>query len=217
MPEYAQIQTYAECDEDAFYNMTEQYRGVLEQLKCTNTAMLDWLTDMQWPTSDDDDFGDIYAASFTLTPHDAQPILCAGMDVAIYTAIPVHSLEEQFPWVGINILFDMADLHADSTSVYKAGVGASLWQIMGELAQVFHEVGVYFTNEWQENRSWRAIIEDTREPWSFDLGIFPRELADHFSHIPVGFQGTVTPQSFGFAQTNRWLTLPWREKPIPDA
>jgi hypothetical protein len=82
---------------------------------------------------------------------------------------------------------------------------------MSELAATFREVGIYFTDEWQDNRSWRAVVEDAGDPWLFDLAIFPRELAEHFKMVPAGFQGTVVERGFGFAQSNRWETLPWLE------
>ena len=170
---------------------------------------------LTWPQTDDDSFGDIYASPFMLFPDSPKVLQCEGMDVTLYTITAVQRLEELSPWIGLNLLFDSNTLRSSPGTIYKPGVGTTLWRIMGELIASFPEIGVYLTDEWQENRTWRAIIEEHGEPWSFDLGIFPREVADHFTKVPAGFKGTVVPQGFAFAQANRWQTLPWSgTKPV---
>ena len=211
MPEYAQVQTYATCDEHTFTNVVHRYKTALARIGCRDQRIMTWLTQISWPVSDDDSFGDIYASSFVLSPGSPTEIVCAGMDVSLYLNSAVISLEEQPAWVAFNLLFDAATLKEHTISIYRAGLGRSLWHIMSELAAMFNEVGVYFTNEWQENRSWRAVVEGMGDPWLFDLAIFPRALAKHFEMVPPGFQGTVVESGFGFAQSNRWETLPWIE------
>jgi hypothetical protein len=210
MPEYAQVQTYATCDEHTFTNILHRYKTTLEQIGCDDQRVMTWLTQLTWPYSDDS-FGDIYAYPFILSPGNITEIECVGMDVSLYVRSAAISIEEQPAWVAFNLLFDAATLKEHAISTYKAGSGGSLWHIMSELAATFREVGVYFTDEWQDNRSWRAVVEGTGDPWLFDLAIFPRELANHFEMVPPGFQGTVVEQGFGFAQANRWETLPWLE------
>lgn len=211
MTEYTQIQTYATYDRDNFSELLDRYRDVLEGLGCAEEEVLEWLTDIQFPTGDDDSFGDIYAAPFVLTPRGAASIECAGLSVSLYTVSGVPSVEKQPSWLGLNLLFDSQALRPDAIEAYQAGVGATVWRIMGELATAFREVGIYFTDEWQENRAWRAIAESVGDPWFFDLAIFPRALAERFESVPAGFQGTVTETGFGFALANRWHKLPWVE------
>jgi hypothetical protein len=80
------------------------------------------------------------------------------------------------------------------------------------LASTFKEMGAYLTDQWQENLTWRALVENSGDPWLFELGIFPRSLSEHFKMVPAGFEGTLVDNSFGFAPSNRWVTLPWNIK-----
>lgn len=211
MPEYIQIQTYARGNRETFPEILRRYQAVLRKIGCSDDRVSRWLNELRWPILDEDSFGDIFASPFILFPDSPKALTCAGMDVTLYMVTPVQSIEDLPPWIGFNLLFDTTTLRINSGTVYKPGLGGILWQIMRELVASFHEIGVYLTDEWQENRSWRAIVEDQGEPWSFDLGIFPKELADSFAKVPAGFQGTVVPQGFAFAQVNRWKTLPWVE------
>ncbi len=212
MSEYTQIQTYARSDQHTFSSILRKYRIVLERLGCDDQQVIEWLSQLSWPTSDDDSFGDIYASPFILSPAAEKQITCAGLAVSLFMVSPVPILEETQPcWVGLNLLFEAEELRIDGLSTYQPEAGEILWHIMRELASSFREIGVYFTDEWQENRSWRAITEGRGEAWAFDLAIFPRELSKHFSVLPAGFQGTLVAQDFGFAQANRWSRLPWVE------
>ncbi len=210
MPEYVQIQTYATCDRRIFHSVLQLYRETLEQrLGCNDPQLIAWFSQINWPTSEEDSFGDIYASSFELAPEKSGKITCAGMDVSLYTQLAVPVLENRPDWVGFNLLFDAASLRKDHTSIYKPEVGAIIWYIMSELGRSFREVGVYLTDERQDNLAWRALAEEVGDPWSFDLAIFPREQAERFSTVPAGFKGTMVERDFGFAQENRWATLPW--------
>jgi hypothetical protein len=212
MPEYAQIQTYATYTARNLQTLLQLYRTVLEQLGCTDAQVIAWLSQVEWPASEEEGFGDIYASPFSLHPvDDGEPIECAGLSVSFYTQSGAPSLEDPPLWIAFNLLFDVAKIRRRAAPVYRSGVGGAIWHIMRELAESFREVGIYFTDEWQENQSWRAIAENVGDPWVFDLAIFPRELAERFKEVPPGFQGTVIEGGFGFAQENRWPDLPWDE------
>ncbi len=215
MSEYVQVQTYATCNERTYPIVAAHYRLVLEQLGCTDRHVLNWLDNLQWPTSDDDGMGDIYAAPFTLTLTLAQKgvvnrtIECAGIEVSLYVDAAIPSTADLPLWVGFNLLFEADTLRESPTAPYSAKVSPLLWHIVQKQAGAFRELGAYFTNEWQENQSWRAMAAQLGNPWDFDLAIFPRSKAEYFSDVPAGFKGTVTEQGFGFVQTNRWEKLPW--------
>jgi hypothetical protein len=206
---HAQIQTYASCTQQTFVETLQRFRLALEQLDCTDPAVLSWVTGITWPENDEDSFGDVYAAPVTLTPHGATSLKTAGIEISLYTTLAVHSLKDLPAWVGFNLLLDTEDLRTENTEPYTSAEGQSIWRILLVLAHHFTEVGAYFTEDWQDNQAWRAIIEGSADPWIFELGIFPRSLAAHFQEIPAGFKGTVTPDGFGFAQSNRWQQLPW--------
>lgn len=211
MPQYAQIQTYVTCDQDSFIEIIERYRTTLQQLGCTDEKVITWLSEIQWPDIQNEEFGDIYASSFTLAPGNDGTITCAGLDIAVYGQPGVPTLEEPPTWLGLNLLFDQRNLCEQHSSIYRSGVGGSIWQIMRTIAGTMKGLGVYFTDEWQENQSWRVLAERVGDPWVFDLAIFPRSLADQFAEVPAGFQGTIVDNNFAFAQENRWRTLPWIE------
>lgn len=216
MPEYAQVQTYATCNQRTYSIVASHYRSVLEQLGCTDARVLQWLDSVHWPTSEDDGFGDIYVSSFMLAPEGKSgtnnppaTLQCAGVAVSLYTDSAVPSTEDLPSWVGFDLLFETETLRESATSQYKPEVGALLWRIVQKLAAAFRELGAYLTDEWQEGQPWRALTANMGDPWAFELAIFPRSQAIHFSEVPAGFQGTVTEQGFGFAQANRWEQLPW--------
>lgn len=211
MTEYVQIQTYATYDEDDFYDLLQSFREVLERLGCGDAQLLAWLSQVELPENEEDDFEGIYASSFVLTPPGAESIECVGMGITLYAEPGAPSIDEPPSWLGFNLLFDADSLKDEATAHYKTSVGGSIWRILCALAEEFREVGVYFTDEWQENLAWRVIAEGVGDPWIFDLAIFPRELAGRFEAVPAGFQGTVIERAFGFAQANRWQTLPWLE------
>lgn len=212
MPEeYAQIQTYATCNQRTYSIVASHYKLVLEQLGCSDMQVLNWLDTVRWPSSADDGLGDIYAAPFTLAPVEGsnQTIEAAGLEISLYIDAAIPSTEELPSWVGFNLLFDVDTLRESASSPYSVNVGPLLWHIVQKQAGAFRELGAYFTNEWQENQPWRSLAAQLGNPWDFDLAIFPRAKAEYFAEVPAGFKGTVTPQGFGFAQTNRWQQLPW--------
>jgi len=208
---YAQIQTYASCMQDTFANAVLSYRNTLARLGCTDMQVLNWLASITWPTSDDDNFGDVYAAPVTLTPANHEPITCSGIEISLYAQLAVPTIEEPPSWVGFNLLFDIQQLKQEIIAPYSAGIGSTIWHILRTLANPFKELGAYFTDEWQENLTWRSLVENTGDPWTFELGIFPRSLSEHFKMVPAGFEGTLVDGSFGFAQSNRWVVLPWKK------
>jgi hypothetical protein len=210
MSEHVQIQTYATYTQQTLREVLQRYQKVIANLGCDDPQALTWISRIEWPTADDDTFGDIYAAPFRLSPDQNQSIDCIGMSISFYTQVAVPSIEALPTWIGFNLLFDAQSLRKEHTSVYTAEAGVIIWHIMSFIAKSFREIGVYFTDEWQENLSWRVLSEDVGDPWSFDLAIFPRTQARHFAVVPSGFQGTMVEQDFCFAQENRWVTLPWK-------
>jgi hypothetical protein len=211
--EYVQIQTYATCSERTYAIVASHYRLVLEQLGCPDRQVLEWLDNVRWPTSEEDGLGDIYAAPFTLAPlqekNVSTTIECAGIEISLYIDAAIPSTEELPSWVGFNLLFDESTVHEYETAPYSAHVGPLLWAIIQKQAGAFRELGAYLTDGWQENQPWRALAARLGNPWDFDLALFPRTKAEFFAEVPTGFKGTVTPQGFAFAQTNRWQQLPW--------
>lgn len=206
----AQVQTYASCTQNTFADALVRYHHALTQLGCTDTQVLDWLISITWPTSDDDSFGDIYAAPITLAPASGKSITCSGIEVSLYTQSAIPTIDEPPCWVGFNLLFDTQQLKQEIIAPYSAEVGSIIWHILRTLASTFKELGAYLTDQWQENLTWRSLAENTGDPWAFELGIFPHTLADHFKMVPAGFEGTLVNDNFGFAQSNRWVTLPWK-------
>jgi hypothetical protein len=206
----AQAQTYASCTQDTFTDALMRYHNALTQLGCTDTRTLDWLTSITWPTSDDDSFGGIYAAPVTLAPVSNKHITSSGIEVSLYTQPAIPTIDEPPSWVGFNLLFDTQQLKQEIIAPYSAEIGFTIWHILRILASTFKELGAYLTDQWQENLTWRSLVENTGDPWSFELGIFPRSLSEHFKMVPAGFEGTLVDGCFGFAQSNRWVTLPWK-------
>jgi hypothetical protein len=209
MENYVQVQAYVTCKQESFTSVLQRLRTALEDLGCIDQQLLTWITQIKWPASENDNFGDVYASPITLAPKNTQPVVCESVDVSLYLRAAVPSIEELPSWVGLNLVFDATLLRASDTGPFYAEVGQTLWQILRILAQAFPELGAYFTNEWQENLSWRVLAEQVGDPWTFELAIFPRKLAKYFKDVPAGFQGTVVEDGFGFVQANRWQTLPW--------
>jgi hypothetical protein len=205
----AQIQTYASCIRETFPDALQRFRNTLMHLGCTDQQVLDWITTISWPASDDDNFGDIYAAPVAIVPAGTAGLECSGIEISLYTQPAIPSLVELPSWIGFNLLLDTDQLTTDMPMHFSAAAGYTIWNILQGLAHTFTEIGAYFTDEWQENQAWRVIAEAAGDPWMFDLGIFPRKLASRFEMIPAGFKGTVVAAGFGFAQTNRWQELPW--------
>jgi len=215
MLNHVQVQTYAACSQSTFPSVLQRYWEALSRLGCTDQEVRDWLMHISWPVSEDDAYGDVYAFPITIAPTPGEEIISDGIEVSLYIQPGVPTIEESASWVGFNLLLDVNRLKADSTAAYNPGSGRILWHILTEFSTVFPELGTYFTDEWQENLAWRAIVENTSDPWAFDLGIFPRALAKHFEMVPAGFQGTVIDGGFGFAPANRWSILPWVEAETP--
>jgi hypothetical protein len=211
MAQQAQIQTYASCTQTTYSSVIERFHHALIRLGCTDQQVLDWVTDIHWPASDDDNFGDIYAAPVTLAPAGVEPLTSEGIEISLYTQPAIPSLEDLPSWVSFNFLIDTDQLHSNPTDPYTTAAGHTIWSILRILVQDFSEVGAYFTDEWQENQSWRVIVEGHGDPWIFEIGIFPRALSPHFEVIPSSFKGTLVDGNFGFAQANRWQSFPWEE------
>ncbi len=204
-----QVQTYASCTQDTFSDVIMRYHHALTHLGCTDTQVLAWLTSITWPSSDDDNFGDIYAAPVTLAPANHEHITCSGIEVSLYAQSAIPTIEEPPSWVGFNLLLDTQQFKQEIIAPCSAEIGFTVWHILRTLHNTFKELGAYLTDQWQENLTWRCLVENIGDPWAFELGIFPRSLSEHFKMVPAGFEGTLVDGSFGFAQSNRWVTLPW--------
>jgi hypothetical protein len=208
MPDYVLLQTYATCNPDTFQEVIQRYRALLEHLGCTDQKVFSWLAELAWPASDDDNFGDIYALPFAVT----SDLDCDGMTVTLYNTPAVPSVEDPPAWLSFNLLFDVDTIRQSHSTVYVPSFGSRIWPIMQTVAEAFPEIGVYLVDEYQENRSWRALAENAgADPWFFDVAIFPRSLAANFAEVPSGFQGTVLEKKFGFALQNSWQALPWQD------
>lgn len=209
MPSQAQIQTYTTYTQATFPELLQRFRAALVRLGCKDQQVLDWVVSISLPESEDDAFGDVYALPITLTPTGTQNIVCEDIEITLYTEVAVPSVEELPSWVGFTLPIDTAELQAAPASPYNTEAGRAIWHILLELAHSFPELGAYFTDEWQENQVWRTLVEKAGNPWVFEMGIFPRSLAQYFATVPDGYQGTVIDGSFGFALSNRWQQLPW--------
>ncbi len=211
MPAQAQIQTYTTYTQATFPELLQRFRTTLIRLGCEDEQVLDWVISISLPESEDDSFGDVYASPVTLAPAGVQKITCEDIEIALYTKLAVPSIEELPSWISFTLLIDTAELQATPTSPYSAEAGRTIWHILLELARTFPELGAYFTDEWQENLVWRTLVEKVGNPWIFEMGIFPRNLAQYFEAVPSSYQGTVIDGGFGFALGNRWQQLPWTE------
>ncbi|MBA2678560.1 MAG: hypothetical protein H0U76_09250, partial [Ktedonobacteraceae bacterium] len=178
---------------------------------CKDQQVLDWVVSIPLPESEDDAFGDVYALPVTLTPTRTQTIVCEDIEITLYTELAVPSVEELPSWVGFTLPIDTTTLQASPPTSYNAEAGHAIWHILLELSSTFPELGAYFTDEWQENQVWRTLVEKAGDPWIFEMGIFPRSLAQYFEAVPASYQGTVVDGRFGFALSHRWQPLPWTE------
>src|SRR5450432_1986121 len=146
MSEHVQIQTYATCNQSTLQKILQRYQSVIAHLRCDDPQALTWITQIEWPDTNDDSFGDIYAAPFQLTPDQKPGIDCIGMSISFYTQVAVPSIEALPTWIGFNLLFDAQNLRKEHTSAYTTQTGVVIWHIMSELAKSFREIGVYFTD-----------------------------------------------------------------------
>ncbi len=209
MPSQAQIQTYTTYTQATFPELLQRFRAALVRLGCEDQQVLDWVISVTLPESKDDSFGDVYASPVTLSLPGIQNIVCEDIEIALYTELAIPSVEELPTWVGFTLPIDTTELQDAPAAPYNVGAGRAIWHILLELSHTFPELGAYFTDEWQENQVWRTIVEKAGDPWVFEMGIFPRNLAQYFETVPDGYQGTVIDGAFGFAQGNRWQQLPW--------
>src|SRR5215469_8964831 len=127
----AQVQTYASCTQDTFTDALMRYHHALTELGCTDMQVLDWLTSITWPTSDEDSFGDIYAAPITLAPTSDKHITSSGIEVSLYTRSAIPTIDEPPSWVGFNLLFDTEQLKQEIIAPYNAEIGSTIWHILG--------------------------------------------------------------------------------------
>src|SRR5713226_129121 len=123
MPEYAQIQTYATYTTSNLQMLLQRYRTVLEQLGCTDAGVVAWLSQIEWPASEEEGFGDIYASPFYLNPADAEPIECAGLAISFYVQSGVISFDEPPSWIAFNLLFDIEGVRSLATEMYRPDLG----------------------------------------------------------------------------------------------
>jgi hypothetical protein len=205
----AQIQTYTTYTQATFPELLSRFRAALVRLGCTDQQVLDWVVSISLPESEDDGFGDVYASPVTLKPAGTQSIVCEDIEITLYPELAVPSVEELPSWVGFTLPIDTTVLQTTPAALYNAEAGRAIWHILLELIHTFPELGAYFTDELQENQVWRTLVEKTGDPWVFEMGIFPRSLAQSFESVPTGYQGTVIDGGFGFALSNRWQQLPW--------
>ncbi len=214
--QYIQIQTYAHCNEYLFTTVCKAYQMALQHLHCGDERVLDWLAQLRWPHNEDESFGDIYASPFTLMPDESSSIACEALDLSLFLHSSTFELEETRPWANFNLLFNANAIRTSTGKTYTQQAARQLWIIMRELANSFRELGVYLTDEWQEHRTWQTITQGFGDPWTFDLAIMPRSVAqEHFYQPPTSFCVYRQEHDMAFAQLDRWQILPWQEAQQP--
>ncbi|MGB8347218.1 MAG: hypothetical protein WCD86_20190 [Ktedonobacteraceae bacterium] len=209
MPEYCQVETVVQCNQHTFQLALEQLSKFLSQLGYKHTELIPWISQITWSSSDEDRDAHILNLPKTIVLNRLEPLPCAGLEVLIQR--DVNPISSNDGWLKPGILFDAETVRDISTGRYKPEVGKTLWYLFQQLAGVFREGGIYFTDEWQEGRVVWTVAGLRRELnlWAFDLALIPNTLAIRFGTTPEVMQRIDLGDWIGFARSDRWPRLPW--------
>lgn len=209
MPEYCQIETIVQCNQQTFPLALDQLSQFFSRLGYEHSELVSWISQITWPSADEERSVDILNLPKMIALNRLKPLPCAGLEVLIERG--TNPIASDDGWLKPSILFDAAAIRDTSTGIYKPEVGNTLWSLFPQLAGMFRDGGIYLTDEWQEGRVLWAIagIRQEVNPWAFDLALIPKALTHRFGLTPKIFQQTALNNWVGFARGDRWTRLPW--------
>jgi hypothetical protein len=212
MPEYFQVEKIEQVNQQTFQLALDKLSKFFSQLGYEYAELIPWISQITWPSFDED--RSVYTLHLPklIVLNKLEPLPCAGLEVLIERNTNPTSSEEG--WLEFKILFDAETIEDVSTGIYRPEVGKPLWYLFQQLASVFIEGGIYFTDEWQEGRTpWTiADIKQEINLWAFDLALVPKALISRFGETPEIFQHIALDDWVGFARGDRWTRLPWDSK-----
>jgi len=209
MPEYCQVETIVQCNQQTFQLALEQLAKFLSQLGYEHTELIPWFSQITWPSSDEERDAHILLLPKMIVLSRLKPLPCAGLEILIQRG--TNPISSDDGWLKLSILFDAEIVKDISTGIYKPEVGKTLWYLLQQLAGVFRDGGIYFTDEWQEGRVLWTVAGMRQEVnlWAFDLALVPKTLTSRFGVTPKVFQRIALDDWVGFARSDRWARLPW--------
>jgi len=211
MPEYAQVETTMQCSQQTLQLVLEQFTQMLHSLRYESTELISWLRQITWPPFDEEGSVDFLISPTSIYLGESDILRCAGLQILIRKNSKPGFSEDG--WLTLSIFFDAESLREKGTGFYLSKVGRRLWMLLQQVAGVFKNGGVYFTDEFQEGQTVRALISPAQDKdlWAFDLALVPDHLINYFGEVPELFQRVTTNNWIGFARRDRWVILPWTE------
>lgn len=209
MPEYHQIETYLDI-RNTFEEAISNCASFFNELGWLNSDFRDWLSSVSWDVAEDfivysgthgptienlvgDEMLKIRVIFLGWTPK-AIPSLrnnCLKLELLIET----EEIEDQTSWPQIK---------------YLPKKSAFIWALMKKASNHFEDYGVFFTDEAQDGRPWKGIIENNEtKKWQFDLAIVGDKYKALFIPSPPMFFTKFESNKVWLARRTVWEKPPW--------
>ena len=209
MPEYHQIETYVDFAVSLDESL-DRCKQVFATLGWTDPSIGRWLDAVSWDVAED---GIVYSGANG--PHIQVVVGKQPLDVRLmllgWTPQIIPRLDS--PCIELAILFDTAtiqDLSAWPEVRYKANVGLAVWQLMEQLSRQVMDYGVFFTDEAQDGKAWRELVQDDgREPWEFELAIVSQKFKARFLPVAGPYVAREMANQLWLGRLSSWDRMPW--------
>ena len=114
------------------------------------------------------------------------------------------------PWIEFSLDMETEVLCSLDTGRYLDRFFPPLLELMLGLLDITGDIGVYFTNEWDDGEPWLGVIEnDPERAWQFDMAVIPKRLMSFYRELAPGFAVYPHDRALVLVNLDTWEELEW--------
>lgn len=204
-----EIATHIQCLPEDLSDLFERFAQCAQPLEPDTNQLRVWLESIRW-SPDGSGFGELGAPLLLYTHGPEHTVLTAKPHVLGYTASAIPGVK--IPWVEIGLVLENGTedyaICVSGSWGYPRAFGRAVLEVMWRLSQCFLNSGVYFNDGPSVDRPWKALINQGKYLWDFDLAIIPDQLAPRFISQPGGYARVVLPGGIAIARLAAWVDNP---------
>ena len=212
MPEYHNIEAYADLGKHSLLDVKNNIAQILTEMGCEQKVLADWLEAVQkWEHAED---GVVYSGSNG--PRMSFSFSGNTFDVRFVVLgwTPKTFPELNNDWLAFELLFetDKIDDSLDPKLIrYKQEAQPVIWYLLKLFAQYFPDLGVFFTDEYQDGRAWSGLTKNASvKYWDFEAAIIQVPIQDRYKPVANGYFSQNSNGQLWLARKSSWETPPWQ-------
>jgi hypothetical protein len=201
MPELSNIQTYEKLSGGDFKPTLEKFAQILRHIELWNEEIQKAFDDFEWKVDGD---GLVYSSITEVGQYETK-----FSDIKVRPLVMAYTpaLGQTFDsnWIACDLLVDAGELRDFKTGNYYSHTYPFIRSLVTEMATVFDQTGVYFTDETQDGEDFDGIRTLKQDKlWQFDYALIPNSLKSIYKSTPETHHLTQHEKHFETWYAERW-------------